>query len=69
MEFLPVLAVQGPKRSLRAAHNHDLLYFDLIQVTKWSTIAAICICLCHFSSSVNFRPFDGIDRDTVPQWH
>jgi len=53
MEFLPVLAVQGPKRSLRAAHNHDLLYFDLIQVTKWSTLAANCICLFHFRPTVN----------------
>jgi hypothetical protein len=39
--------------SERAAHNHDLLYFDLIQVTKASTQAARSLCLFHFHPGVN----------------
>jgi len=68
MEFLPVLAVQGPKRSLRAAHNHDLLYFDLIQVTKWSTMAANCICLFHFRPTVNLRTDSGAWDCALSGW-
>jgi hypothetical protein len=51
MDILPVLAIRA--RSERAAHNHDLLYFDLIQVTKASTQTARSACLCHFRSGVS----------------
>jgi hypothetical protein len=41
--------------SERAAHNHDLLYFDLTQVTKASTQTTRSACLCHFHPAVNIE--------------
>jgi hypothetical protein len=65
MDILPVLAIRA--RSERAAHNHDLLYFDLIQVTKASTQTARSACLCHFRSSVNAGSWSFTRGDLLPQ--
>jgi hypothetical protein len=66
MDILPVLAIRA--RSERAAHNHDLLYFDLIQVTKASTQTARSACLCHFRPGVNVERWNLARDDLVSLW-
>jgi len=67
MDILPVLAIRA--RSERAAHNHDLLYFDLIQVTKASTGTARSPCLSHFRPRVNVGRWRLARDDVMPRAH